>query len=30
VKVKEKFRKARARAKFNGASSPLPILETTH
>ena len=30
VKVKERFRKARARDKFNTRSSPLPVLESTH
>jgi len=30
VRVKERFRKARARDKFNTRSSPLPILESTH
>ena len=30
VKAKEKFRKARARDKFNTRSTPLPILESTH
>ena len=30
VKAKETFRKARARAKFNNRSTPLPVLESTH